>query len=115
LHRTAPSLQAAKERERGISEFFIYMETLRNDLLSTLISLCCQLKSNPFYWPWWLVRHLMLCLQACSEEWVVFITVGGNGFYKVEFPSCLLGGSFALLSGNLILRCGFCNFIVRIP
>jgi hypothetical protein len=45
-----------QKRERGISELFIYMETLRNDLLSTLISLCCQLKSNP-YWPWWLVNR----------------------------------------------------------
>lgn len=70
------------------------MDFLRNDLLSTLISLCCQLKSNAFYWPWWLVnrdiwyyvcKHVLKC-------WWFFFTSGGNGFTKWNFPPAFWEG-----------------------
>jgi hypothetical protein len=63
---------------------------------------------------WWIETF---DIMFASMFWRVggFFHIGRKWLYKVEFPSCLLEGSFAFLLGNLILCCGSCNFIVRIP
>jgi hypothetical protein len=76
------------------------METLRNDL-STLISLCCQLKSNP-YWPWWLVnrdiwyyvcKHVLKSWQVFSH-WEEMALQSGISLLRFGREFCFIVGQF---------------------